>query len=214
MRDLPIVPRPSAAMLLPLLVACERDKDAAEACESLMTALCAAGDDDTCGLGEPTAGACPASDEGMLRGTPVLSPKDAEACVALLREPECGSSFWEADVERCVQLPGACVDGEGGGGAPSDPGEQGGQLDSCDWVETGLCFEFDGYSGAEGWCLEVAQGYGQVASYYGGEGCPAGGEGPCVFPAGGDFPVSTDAYNYGVDGPRELCEDAGGVWRG
>jgi hypothetical protein len=237
------IPRLATALLLPLLVACARDKEAAEACESLMTVLCAAGDDDTCGLGGPTTDACAAWDAGAELEVPALTAEAAEACVELLRAPECDSLSWEAAVADCAQLPGACVqlpegggagDGGGGGGVggdgwsdsgdgwsdsgdgwdPGDSGRPSDGLDSCDWTDVGICFEFDGYSGAREWCAEVAASYGLASTYYGGEGCPGGGDGPCVYPAGGDFPVSTEAYYYGVDGPQELCEDAGGVWNG
>ena len=85
------IPRLATALMLPLLVACARDKEAAEACESLMTVLCAAGDDDTCGLGGPTADACGAWNLAAELEVPALTAEAAEACVELLEAPECDS---------------------------------------------------------------------------------------------------------------------------
>jgi hypothetical protein len=217
MRDLPIFPSPSAALLLPLLSACGDGKDGAEACESLMTALCAAGDANTCGLGEPTAGACSAWGAGAELELPALTAEAAEACVELLEAPECGSALWVEAVAGCAQLPGACVQRRGGGGEDSgEPWDSGTWYgpSSCDWIDLGLCFEFDGYSGAEAWCTEAARSYGTPSAFYGREGCASGGEGPCLLPPADDLPVPVQVYYYEVDDPQRLCEGAGGTWLG
>ena len=211
MRDLPIFPRPFAALLLPVLGACGGGKDGAEACESLMTALCAAGDDDTCGLGGPTADACGAWKLAAELEVPALTAEAAEACVELLEAPECDSPSWEAAVADCAQLSSACVQ------LPSAiGGDDWGVVDACDWPENGVCVEFEGYSGAEAWCAEQAQSSGWTSTFYGGEGCPEGGDGPCVYPAIGDFPVSVDVYYdfNDVALAAELCTSGGGVWEG
>jgi hypothetical protein len=218
MRDLPISPRPSAALLpllLPLLATCGGVKDGAEACESLMTALCAAGEDDTCGLGGPTAGACVDWNLAKELELPALTAEAAEACVELLEAPECDSPSWAEDVERCLQLPEACVRGEGSDWVSGeDTGLSWRSIDSCDWLDAGICFEFEGYDGARDWCSEVAQAHQLSSSFYPGVGCPSDGMGPCVYPAGGDFPVSVIAYYFGVGGAQFFCESAGGAWRG
>lgn len=80
-----------------------------------------------------------------------------------------------------------------------DTGEGGSEdtsgIDSCDWPEIGICFEFVDYDDTEGWCESIGTMYG-VAVKYLSEPCATDWVGACALPATGDFPVESIAYYY------------------
>jgi len=76
--------------------------------------------------------------------------------------------------------------------------------DSCSWLSGDLCIE-PNEADNEAWCAGVSGDYSADA-------CPAGADGACALPAGGDFSASATAYYYyGFDG-ESACTGAGGTY--
>jgi hypothetical protein len=83
-------------------------------------------------------------------------------------------------------------------------GYDGPTADSCSWLSGDICIE-PNESDNEAWC-------GGVSGDYSADACPAGAEGTCALPAGGDFSASATAYYYnGFDG-ESACTNSGGTY--
>jgi hypothetical protein len=209
------------------------------ACMTMFTAICEASIENTCGLsdsGAPggTVSECTAELQAALSDNPALNQEAADACAEVLRAPECGDPAWERAFEECLfQTVFTCVefgdsgwstdsgwswdsgwdwDSGDGGGDGGDGG--GGGVDSCDWPDIGICFEFEGYDDTEGWCADIGSAY-SIATSYSSEGCPLT-DGECALPAGGDFPEPVTAYYYDFSATdaESACESSGGTWNG
>jgi hypothetical protein len=87
-------------------------------------------------------------------------------------------------------------------------------IDSCDWPDIGICFEFVDYDDTEGWCEAIGAMYG-VSVRYLPDPCATDWVGACALPAEGDLPVESIAYYYppGFDpaSAEATCMSAGGA---
>jgi hypothetical protein len=101
----------------------------------------------------------------------------------------------------------ACDGGSGDSGTTA-----GDTIDSCNWVDVGLCYEYTNYAGTEDWCSQMQDDYG-FTTVYDTTGCPGGAEASCDLPAGGDLEVPGVAYYYAdfENDPATECADAGGT---
>jgi hypothetical protein len=231
-------------LLVPAFAAsCGADKDdggseGEAACMTLFTALCEAEAAGTCGVADSgfpadDPASCVEEARRFLPEIPGLNTEAADACAALIRAPECDSPDWRAGIDECYLKTFACLDfpdsgwffpdsgwswdsgwgwDSGGGDGGGDGG--GGAVDSCDWPDIGICFEFDGYDDTEAWCADIGSAYG-FATTYSSAGCPLT-DGECALPAGGDFPVPVTAYFYDYSAAEAIsaCESSGGTWNG
>ena len=105
---------------------------------------------------------------------------------------------------------GACdtgavdVDADGGDDDGADADGSTPSADSCHWLDGDICVE-PNEGDNEAWC-------GGVAGTYSADACPAGAEGTCAIPAGGDYTAAATGYYYnGFDG-ETACGTAGGTY--
>jgi len=92
----------------------------------------------------------------------------------------------------------------GGGAADADADGTDPTADSCSWVGGDVCVE-PNEPDNQRWCTGLSGDYSADA-------CPAGAEGTCALPAGGDYTRSAMSYYYnGFDG-EGACYGSGGTY--
>jgi hypothetical protein len=84
-------------------------------------------------------------------------------------------------------------------------------VDSCNWTDLNVCFEYEDYDGTQTWCSDIGDDGGFATEYIAGP-CPADEIGACALGVGGDFDHEATAYYYsGTTDPDQSCLDAGGT---
>ena len=90
-------------------------------------------------------------------------------------------------------------------------------VDSCNWPDAGICFEYTNYADTSTWCTDIGTKYSFATSYAATPCDTADVVGACAIPSGNDFKHEAVAYYYSpkfdagkADG---ACSDAGGVPR-
>lgn len=209
------------------------------ACNTLFEALCEAEVNGLCGApdsGAPeSVEACMAESQAIMSDLPGLDQTAADTCAALFREPACDDPEWQAAVTDCSFKGFACItfpDWDSGwysdsgwnwdsgwgwdSGVPDDTGTSPAGLESCQFVDFLVCFEFEDEPDVEQWCADISAAYG-IGTEYSASGCPADAIGTCSDLVGGDFGrMTATGYYYAPDYDdalaRSACEGSGGTY--
>ncbi|MBL8616731.1 MAG: hypothetical protein JNM72_14055 [Deltaproteobacteria bacterium] len=121
---------------------------------------------------------------------------DWGACV----DPESADSGFGSDT--AVRL---CDDG----GADDDAAAV---VNSCDWPDSAVCYEFSDQSGVEEWCAAIGAAN-SLTTTYALAGCPTAQLGTCTGLTGGDLgSLTATAHYFGAyaGDPQEACTEGGG----